>query len=456
MQVHAGRVHRLRSGTSGNGPVLYWMSRDQRVEDNWALLFAQQAALERKTPLGVVFTLAPRFLSASARHYAFMLAGLREVESGCRERGIGFTVLTGPPEKQMSAYCTRYGASLLVADFDPLRIKRGWRESVAQAVDIPFYEVDAHNIVPCRVASDKQEYGAYTLRPKIHKRLEEFLENFPAVEPHPVSFPEDQARTDWDEVRSFVAISGDEHAGLSASPGAHEAARVLEAFIGTPLNRYDEQRNDPSLQATSHLSPYLHFGQLASQRVALAVQSARGISRTAKDAFLEELIVRKELSDNFCLYNPRYDSVDGAPEWARQTLDEHAKDKREHLYTEEELERGETHDDLWNAAQMEMVHTGRMHGYMRMYWAKKILEWSPSPEEALRRTIFLNDRYELDGREPNGYVGAMWSICGVHDRAWKERPVFGKIRYMNRKGCERKFDVAAYIALVRDKSASRG
>ncbi|CAK9015423.1 unnamed protein product [Durusdinium trenchii] len=164
------------------------------------------------------------------------------------------------------------------------------------------------------------------------------------------------------------------------------------------------------------------------------------------EAFIEESVVRRELSDNFCFYNDKYDSLEGAAAWAQQTLKDHAKDKREHLYTMEELEGGKTHDDLWNASQQQMVQEGKMHGFLRMYWAKKILEWSPSPKEALQRSIELNDRYELDGRDPNGYVGCMWSICGVHDMGWKERPVFGKIRFMNYAGCKRKFNVPAFVA----------
>jgi deoxyribodipyrimidine photo-lyase len=195
---------------------------------------------------------------------------------------------------------------------------------------------------------------------------------------------------------------------------------------------------------SSNLSPYLHFGQISAQRIALETYKRKHNIET-KDAFLEELIVRRELSDNFCFYNKNYDSFDGFPEWAKKTLNEHRKDKREFTYNLEQFEKAKTHDDLWNAAQIEMVKTGKMHGYMRMYWAKKILEWTETPEEALEFSIYLNDKYELDGRDPNGYTGCAWSIGGVHDRAWTERPVFGKIRYMNYNGAKRKFDVKRYI-----------
>lgn len=169
----------------------------------------------------------------------------------------------------------------------------------------------------------------------------------------------------------------------------------------------------------------------------------------AKRAFLEELIIRRELSDNFCFYNEDYDNFKGFPEWAKKTLQKHKNDKREYLYSAIEFERALTHDELWNAAQMEIVRKGKMHGYMRMYWAKKILEWSESPEKAMEIAIYLNDRYGLDGRDPNGYTGIAWSIGGVHDRAWNERKIFGKIRYMSHGGCKSKFDVEKYIEQIK-------
>jgi deoxyribodipyrimidine photo-lyase len=228
-------------------------------------------------------------------------------------------------------------------------------------------------------------------------------------------------------------------------PGEQEARKTLRRFIAQRLASYDEGRNDPNLDAQSDLSPYLHFGQIAPQRVALEVKAVAK-PRASVAAFLEELIVRRELSDNFCFYNERYDQFEGFPAWAQRTLNEHREDRREYLYTLEQFEKGETHDPLWNAAQRQMVKTGKMHGYLRMYWAKKILEWTPSPDEALAIGIHLNDRYELDGRDPNGYTGVAWSVGGVHDRAWGERPVFGKIRFMSYDGCRRKFDVDAYVA----------
>lgn len=229
--------------------------------------------------------------------------------------------------------------------------------------------------------------------------------------------------------------------------GEKAARNVLRSFLEQKLSSYEENSNNPTRQGQSDLSPYLHFGQISAQRVALEVL-ASAATGPARERFLEELIVRRELSDNFCFYNENYDTVAGFPAWARKTMGEHSSDKREYLYARHQFEEAGTHDGLWNAAQMEMVKRGKMHGYMRMYWAKKILEWSETPGEALDTALYLNDRYELDGRDPNGYTGCAWSIGGVHDRAWPRRPVFGKIRYMSFNGCKSKFNVNAYIDQV--------
>jgi deoxyribodipyrimidine photo-lyase len=228
------------------------------------------------------------------------------------------------------------------------------------------------------------------------------------------------------------------------APGEREGQKALKNFVRRSLSLYGEKRNDPGQQGQSHLSPYLHFGQVSAQRVALEVLKSDA-GREAKESFLEELIVRRELADNFCFYNPLYDRFEGFPQWAKKTLNEHRNDSRRYLYSSKVFEQGGTHDDLWNAAQREMVKRGKMHGYMRMYWAKKILEWTESPEKALAIAIYLNDRYELDGRDPNGYAGISWSIGGVHDRAWTEREIFGKVRFMSYNGCRSKFDIKAYI-----------
>ena len=437
----------LNHHTYQGGPVIYWLSRDQRARDNWALLYAQQLALDHQAPLAVVFNLAPAFLQAGYRQYDFMLQGLQETAARLERHNLPFFLLPGDPGETLPALLKACGAGALVTDFDPLRLKRQWQTQVLEHLQIPVIEVDAHNLIPCWLASPKQEFAAYTLRPKIHRLLPDFFTDLPVLQKHPFPWPETPPAIAWSQ--ALAGVQADPGVGSVSwcQPGEDAARARLQTFIRQGLSRYDRDRNDPTLDGISNLSPYLHFGQIAPQRVAWEVRQAEALPE-AKQAFLEELIVRRELADNFCYYNSDYDKFSGFPEWAQKTLDQHRGDHRDYLYSLEEFEQGRTHDALWNAAQMEMVLRGKMHGFLRMYWAKKILEWTASPEEALEIAIYLNDRYELDGRDPNGYVGVAWSIGGVHDRAWGERAVFGKIRYMSRAGCQRKFKVEGYIAWV--------
>lgn len=425
---------------------MYWVSRDQRVCDNWALLWAQQEAIIRQKGLLVVFCLVPDYLDAQSRQYAFMLSGLARMQKKLHELNIHFKLLEQSPVEVLPGFLRQIDAHVLVSDFDPLRIKRKWKEQLVANVVAPFYEVDAHNIIPAWTVSDKKEYAAYTIRPKIKRLLDDFLTDIPSVKHHPF---------DWNQAlsipgssclpASFSDLISTGYEWLGA--GEVDAQLAADTFVSTGLANYSEHRNNPCGMGQSGLSPYLHFGHLSAQRVAWAV-SRNGLAAESKAHFLEELIVRRELSDNFCLHEPLYDNVAGFPEWARKTLDQHRSDKREYIYSLQDLETGNTHERLWNACQVDLALSGKLHGYLRMYWAKKILEWTPDPETALEYAITLNDHYSLDGRDPNGYTGIAWSIGGVHDRAWRERPVFGKIRYMNEAGCRRKFDVSSYIASV--------
>lgn len=441
--MNPGRIKLLQDGNEGKGPVVYWMSRDQRANDNWALLFAQQIAENKNKSLLVLFSLVPKFLDAGFRHYAFMLKGLQQSEETLNNFNIPFIVLKGEQEKTIPEFLNEVNASILVADFNPLKISRLWKKKVADQISIPFFEVDAHNIVPCKHVSDKAEFAAYTFRPKINKLLPEFLDEIPNL-----SLMKSNStynfKNNWNDIYSSLEVDFSVKEVDWIKPGEKAASEMLSTFIKEKLEHYTFDRNNPTLDAVSNLSPYLHFGHISAQRIALEINKTKE-NEESKKAFLEELIVRRELSDNFCYYNPNYDSFEGFHSWAKETLNAHRTDEREFIYSQKEFEEGKTHDNLWNAAQKEMVNKGKMHGYMRMYWAKKILEWTPSPEEALRIAIYLNDKFELDGRDPNGYTGCAWSIGGIHDRPWAERPVFGKIRYMNYNGCKRKFDVDAYI-----------
>ena len=449
----SSRERELAPGGDAAGDVCYWMSRDQRAADNWALLRAAALARDRGAKCRVVFALHPGFLGATERAYDFMLKGLVETERELLAAGYPFELLrledSGPGAgAAVAARAAAAGWSRVVCDFSPLREAKAWKADLVAALGdgVGVSVVDAHNVVPVWEASDKREVGARTIRKKINDRLPRYLVEFPALE---AQGPAVASSVDWRAVVKEVRARVDRSVAPVdwLEPGAAAAAARLEAFcVGGALKRFAKDRNDPNVDAASHLSPYLHFGQLAPQRAALRVRAERGRRGESVASFLEEAVVRRELSDNFVHYEPNYDALDGAAAWARDSLELHASDAREFAYDRGVLERAETHEDIWNAAQRQMAATGKMHGFMRMYWCKKILEWSASPADALANAIYLNDRYSLDGRDPNGYVGIMWSICGTHDMGWKEREIFGKIRYMNYNGCKRKFKVADYAA----------
>lgn len=445
--INIKRVRNLRRGNPSKGPILYWMSRDQRVSDNWALAWAVELAENHDQHVMVVFNLTDDFLGATWRHFDFMLKGLKKVEVALTSLNIPFSLLKGDPESTIPGFIRQHNISYLVTDFDPLKIKREWQQRVADKTSIGIDVVDTHNIVPCHLVSDKEEYGAYTLRPKISRLLTEFLDDFPPLIKQQGKFQ--NHRINWEAMAISLKTDHSVRPVEWLVPGEKGAFAMLEKFLNGPIQEYANKRNDPNEKSLSGLSPYLHFGHIAAQRVALEI--IRNLPRNEHtDAFLDELIIRRELSDNFCFYNPDYDNTESFRPWAKKTLDEHKNDKREVIYNRKQFELAETHDPLWNAAQLQMVITGTMHSYLRMYWAKKILEWSANPEDALATAVYLNDRYQLDGRDPNGYAGCAWSIGGVHDRAWGDREVFGKIRFMNRAGCERKFDVDRYIKRVNE------
>ncbi len=460
------RIYRASPKPQGTGSVLYWMDRDMRLQDNWALLHADALAKESGQELIVAYNLVSTFLGGGLRQVSFKLGALKEIEKECAELGIRFTLLVDETGKEtprlIQELVEREKIGVVVTDFSPLRMQRAWKKELAETLPVPLVEVDTHNIVPVHIASSKKEFAAYTLRPKLHKLLPKFLEEFPQLSSRPKVEP-----TQID-VESITSRADASISPLSAPlPGEQSAHKALKQFIEERLPSYGTKRNDALADAQSNLSPYLHYGMIAPQRVALEVVKAVGmpmekILHVSKNkakveegtplllidhasAFLEELVVRRELSDNFCLYEPDYDSPKGFPEWAQKSFSAHKNDSREYVYTQEEFEKAKTHDALWNSAQNEMVQTGKMHGYMRMYWAKKILEWTKTPEDAMRIAIYLNDRYELDGRDPNGYAGIAWSIGGVHDRAWFTRPIYGQVRYMAKSGADKKFDTKAYI-----------
>lgn len=296
------------------------------------------------------------------------------------------------------------------------------------------------------------QYAARTIRPRLQGLLKAFAVQMPRVQPHP-----HKCRHDEGEMYTASDIMGkikfDDLVCLPSQwvPGAKAGLAALEDFCTMPRLAAYASRNNPLILGQSGLSPWLHFGQLSAQRCLLSVNALGpgtkigATAAAARESFIEELFVRRELAENFTFYNAKYDDIEGAPKWAQDTIAAHRHDEREHLYSFSELEASKTQDALWNAAQLQLVHDGKMHGFLRMYWAKKILEWTPSAESALQISLQLNDKYSLDGTDPNGVVGCMWSIAGVHDQAWAKRPVFGKVRYMNLAGCKRKFHVDDFV-----------
>jgi len=425
--------------------VVYWMQRAQRAFDNPALDAAIELGNLLGKPVVTFFGLNPFVAGGNLRHYRFLAEGLTDIEAGLRERRVGF-VLRAYPSHRLEPFLEEVRPAILVGDENPLRQMERWREQIAERVRVPFWTVDADVIVPSRLLETEQ-YAARTIRPRIHRQLDTFL----------VSPTEPVARIGWkpraglsSRPASPAILDGlplDRHVGPveGIRGGTAEARRHLQRFAVGRLSSYDVARNHPEEPATSGLSPYLHFGHIGPREVALAVRNSVG-SPASVAAFLEQMIVRRELAVNFVRFNEAYDRFQGLERWARITLRRHGFDPRPHVYTAAQFEAAATHDPLWNAAQRQMTATGWMHGYIRMYWAKKILEWSESPERALETAIGLNDRYELDGRDPNGYANIAWAIGGKHDRPWPSRPVYGSIRSMTFASTSRKFDATAYIS----------
>ena len=434
-----------KKGMKKGAYVLYWMQASQRTEYNHALEFAILKANELRRPLIVFFGITDHFPEANERHYAFMLEGFREVKQSLGKRGIQMVILHKSPE--VGAVQLAKKASLAVVDRGYLKIQKQWRNDAANQMDCPLIQVESEVIVPVEEASPKEEYAAATLRPKINKKVSHFLVPLKQTNPAMNSLSRDFDSFNIEDIGKAISklrLDRSVKKVNSFHGGTKEGQKHLQIFLETKLDRFPELRNDPTLDYLSNISPYLHFGQISPLFIALKALETKS---PGIEAFLEELIIRRELSMNFVFYNEQYDSYESVPDWAKKTLRVHQKDKRQYTYTPEELEMGKTHDPYWNAAQREMVVRGKMHGYMRMYWGKKIIEWSKTPEEAFRVALYLNNKYELDGRDPNGFTGVAWCF-GKHDRPWGERPIFGNVRYMNDKGLKKKFDADEYVKMM--------
>ena len=434
--------------------VIYWMQKDQRPGDNWALLRAAELANEHEVPLVVAFFVSDKMRNAYVRQFNFMLRGLAETAAELRVRGVGFVMRHGSPVRGITELAVEVSAIAVVTDQSYLQLGQSRRRVAATALSVSLEAVDAAMIVPPHELADKQLWAAYVARPKLRDHLERYLTDYPELELAQTWHGQLDGLDDQDPDEIMAGLKLDARVRpVNLLPGPVAARARLDKFV-TDVARYETSRNDPNADATSRLSAYLRFGQLSSQRVVWELRHSPAYERdkAAIDAYIDEIVTWRELSTNFCRYNGSYNSYAGIPEWAKRSLEAHASDQREFVYTTAEFETAATHDDLWNAAQMEMVKTGRMHGYMRMYWAKKMLEWTASPADAIEAAVYLNDKYELDGREPGGYTGILWAIGGLHDRPWFERDIYGQIRYMNYNGAKKKFDVTAYIERIRNLS----
>jgi deoxyribodipyrimidine photo-lyase len=446
-RIDPERIRILNDTTIRTGDyVLYWMQSSHRTEENPALHHAIERADHAHLPLVVYFGLWQSYPEANLRHFRFMLEGLAEVARSLESLGIRFVLRTESPDKGV---CTlAKNAAIVIADRGYLRLQQSWYRTVAEQCRCPLVQIEGNVVVPVEVASQKEEYSAATFRPKITRQLDRFLHPIETAGPQRSSLHLDLptlAAESTNALLSWLTLDRTVPASAMFTGGTAEANRRFEEFLRNRLEGFAENRNDPGGDGGSDMSPYLHFGQVSPVTLALLAKD-QGVSGTP--AFLEELIVRRELAVNFVRYNDHYDTFASLPAWAQKTLVLHQADQRENEYSLDELERAATHDPFWNSAQQEMIKTGKMQGYMRMYWGKKILEWSKTPQDAFSAALHLNNKYEVDGRDPNGYAGVAWCF-GKHDRPWGEREIFGMVRYMNAQGLERKFAMDQYLEKVR-------
>ena len=438
--IHAERIQLLRAGQPGGGRyVLYWMQASVRSRFNHALEYAVEQADALGLPLVVGFGLTPKYPEAVLRSYTFLLEGLAQTRTALAARGIGLVVRLGHPPEVMLELSR--DASLVITDRAYLRPPREWRSWLEERLSVPLIQVESDALVPIDTASGKLEWAARTLRPKLMRLLDHYAVPLESRTPKRPSLGLLDGVDVSDVPRLLARLDPDASVPPGVERGGEEHAQErLHTFVAQGLDTYDERRNDPNVDGSSRLSAYLHYGHLSPLEALLAARAAGGAGLAA---FTEELIVRRELSFNLCAYNPHYDQYQGLPQWARATLEGHAADVREVVYDRATLEAALTHDPYWNAAQNQMVRTGRMHNYLRMYWGKKVLEWSATPQDAYDTLMYLNNRHETDGRNANSYAGINW-VFGTHDRPWARRPIFGTVRYMAASGLQRKFDADEY------------
>ena len=458
--LNQNRIIRLNVGSHYRKGkyILYWMQQSQRVSYNHALSHSIDIANELDLPLVVYFGLTSNYPDANLRHYHFMLEGLVEVKTELNKRGIHWVLKFASPEEGIKDLLDH--ASYVISDQGYLRHQKLWRNRLLKFInenhpDLPYDVVDTDLIVPIHIASNKAEYGAFTIRPKL-KNIYMSFRDFKTINEldnqSKVNIKSDDENLNINQILDLLELDESVKKSPLYHGGYREASNVLDNFIETKLNHYHES-NDPSLKLTSHLSLYLHFGQISALEIldkVLTHSENNHVNGEALDGFIEQLLVRRELAFNYVYYQEGYDQFEHMTEtWAYLTMREHESDQRLYLYKASDYEAFKTHDPYFNAAMKEMVLTGYMHNYMRMYWAKKIIEWSQTFKEAYDIIIKLNNKYFIDGRDPNSYTGVAWCF-GKHDRAWTEREIFGKLRYMNESGLKRKFDIEKYVAQMNE------
>ena len=454
MAVEAERIRKLNETEEKNGRdyVLYWAQMNRRVDANHGLLYAAELANERGLPVLYYEGLTCSYQYANDRLHTFVLQGVPETAKRLKKAGIGYVFYLRRKKDSPNdiLYKLAKHAAAIVTDDYPTFIAQQHNTSVPGKLDIPYYVVDSSCIVPMSQIATRQ-YGAYTIRPRINKQLPRYL-----VPPDTLrlkkkwhgAIPSFHVEVEAEKIPDLVKSCDIDHSvppSLSFEGGRLAAEKLLKYFLENNLKRYDRDRNHPAEHATSHMSPYLHFGQMSSLEIALAVKEYAAKHHLMANGYLEELIVRRELSFNYVRNVEHPERLENLPEWARETMKKHAKDKRDPLYSPRDMEAADTDDDLWNATQKEMVLRGKIHGYYRMYWGKKILEWSRGYQPAVDFMVDQHGKYALDGRDPNTYGNILWCF-GLHDRAWGERPIFGKIRYMSGDSTRRKTNAKAYIA----------
>jgi deoxyribodipyrimidine photo-lyase len=463
MPVSPSRVQKLNSAPEhpNRSYVLYWSQMNRRVNSNHALLYAVEVANRLNLPVLVYEALTCTYEYANDRLHTFVLEGVPENARRLDKVGIGYTFYLRRTQKDPNNtfYAVAQDAAAIVTDDYPTFIARTNNSRVPAKLDVTYYAVDSSCVVPMSEIPHRQ-YGAYTIRPRIHRLLPQYLTPADALKvKHRYTGPIPKFHTEVSDtnIKQLVASCQIDHSVAPSSEfkgGSLAAENYLTIFLKDKLRHYATGRNEPSENATSHMSPYLHFGQISALEIALRVSEYAKEHKLIADEYLEELIVRRELAFNYARFVEDPGELKNLPDWCQLNMQKHAKDKRDPVYTPQQFERAETHDELWNAAQKEMLLYGTIQGYYRMYWGKKIIEWSRTYEEAAKTMIDIHGRYALDGRDPNTYTNIFWCF-GLHDRPWPERPIFGKMRFMSLDGMKRKTNTRAYIDQFNRRSSSK-